>query len=160
MGRFEEVAATEVPSPFQELLDHHNHMTVTLEKACGGPLAVEVKRRRLTREHYERKSILRAARGGRVLQYCVVRLSCACLDESVREDIEAEQIPLGRILIHHNVLRQVQMFALWKITTGPELMTAFGLARTMHHVRPHRTHLSGWRTGCRTAGDSGASRPC
>ncbi len=127
VGRFVEVAADDVPAPFRELLDHHGHMTVTLEKACGGPLSVEVKRRRLTREHYERKSILRSARGGRVLQYCVVRLSCACLDESVREDIEAEQIPLGRILIHHNVLRQVQMFALWKITTGPELMTTFGL---------------------------------
>ena len=106
---------------YRHLLDHHNHMTVTLEAACGCPVAVEVKRRRLTREHYERKSVLRAARGGRVLQYCVVRLSCACLDETVREEIEGEQIPLGRILIHHNVLRQVQMFALWRITTGPEL---------------------------------------
>ncbi len=102
-------------------------MTVTLETVHGCTVAVEVKRRRLSKQHYERKSILRRARGGQVLQYCVVRLRFAYLDLSVREEIENEQIPLGRILIHHNILRRVQMFALWKIQTGPELCQAFGL---------------------------------
>ncbi len=129
VGGFEEVTADKLPPYYRRLLDHHDHMTVTLESACGCPVAVEVKRRRVTKSRYERKSILRATRGGQVLQYCLVRLRCDCLDETVREEIEAEQIPLGRILIHHNVLRQVQMLALWKITTGPDLRSTFGLSQ-------------------------------
>ena len=96
---------------YRQLLDHHEHMTVTLESPCGCRVAVEVKRRRLTRNRYERKSVLREARGGRVLQYNIVRMQCAYLDETVREEIENEQIPLGRILIRHEVLRRVQRIA-------------------------------------------------
>ncbi|MHB0955067.1 MAG: hypothetical protein ACYC0X_01680 [Pirellulaceae bacterium] len=129
VGTFEEVRADALPPYYRRLLDHHGHMTVTLERACGCPVAVEVKRRRVTKNRYERKSILRASRGGQVLQYCMVRLWCACLDTAIREEIEAEQIPLGRILIHHNVLRRVQRFSLWKIITGPELRSTFGLTQ-------------------------------
>jgi chorismate-pyruvate lyase len=128
MGVFEEVEASELPSFYRRLLDHHDHMTVTQEAVHGCPVAVEVKERRLSRKHYERRSLLRGTVGGQVLQYCVVRLRFAYLDDTVREEIEDERIPLGRILIHHNILRRVQMFALWKITTGPVLNRAFGLS--------------------------------
>ena len=43
-------------------------------------VAVEVKQRRLSRQHYERKSILRSTLGGEVLQYCVVKLRFRYLD--------------------------------------------------------------------------------
>ncbi len=129
VGIFHEVPASELPPLFRRLLDHHDHMTVTQEAVHGHPVAVEVKQRRLSKQHYERRSLLRDTRGGQVLQYCVVRLRLAYLDVSVREEIENEQVPLGRILIHHNVLRRVQMFALWRIITGPELCRAFRLAQ-------------------------------
>lgn len=129
VGTFDEVVSPdELPDYYRRLLDHHDHMTVTQEAVHGCPVAVEVKQRRLSRRHYERKSILRKTAGGEVVQYCVVRLRFAYLDETVREDIESERIPLGRILIRHNVLRRVQMFALWRIVTGPELSRAFGLS--------------------------------
>jgi chorismate-pyruvate lyase len=127
LGRCDEVTADQLPDSYRRLLDHHGHMTVAWERALGGPVAVEVKKRRLTRTHYERKSVLRDPRGGPILQYCVVRLRFAYLDETVREDIELEQIPLGRILIRHNVLRAIERFSLWRITTGPELRSAFGI---------------------------------
>ncbi len=127
VGSFSEVTSAELPPLYRRLLDHHDHMTVTQEAVHGCRVAVEVKRRRLSRKHYERESVLRSTQGGRVLQYCGVRLRFAYLDETVREEIENESIPLGRILIHHNILRRVQMFALWKITTGPELCKAFAL---------------------------------
>ncbi len=129
VGRFKEVTGDQLPPHFRRLLDHHEHMTVTLEAAYGGPVLVEVKRRRLNPTYYARKSVLRRQRGGDVLQYCVVRLRCEFLDETVREDIESEEIPLGRVLIHHHVLRRVQRFSLWQITTGPELQRTFGLDR-------------------------------
>ncbi len=127
VGTFKEVTAPELPPRYRRLLDHHDHMTVTQEAVHGCRVAVEVKQRRLSRKHYERESLLRSTEGGKVLQYCGVRLRFAYLDETVREEIENECIPLGRILIHHNVLRRVQMFALWKITTGPELGKVFSL---------------------------------
>lgn len=127
LGQFIESSADELPPYFRQLLDHDNHMTVQLETACGCGVAVEVKRRRLTPQRYERKSLLREKRGGRVVQLGIVRLHSVYLDESVREAIEEEQIPLGRILIHHQVLRRVQCVALWRITTGPELQRAFSL---------------------------------
>ncbi len=127
VGHFEKTAAAEMPAVYQRLLDHHGHMTVTLESVHGCPVAVEVRERRMTRTHYERKSVLRKTDGGQIVQYCVVSLDCRHLSEPVREEIEDEQIPLGRTLIEHNVLRRVQMFALWKIATGPELTHVFGL---------------------------------
>ena len=129
VGVFEEVSASQLPDFYRRLLDHHDHMTVTQESVHNCRVAVEVKQRRLSRQHYERKSVLRSVQGGEVLQYCVVRLRFRYLDVTVREEIENERIPLGRILIHHNILRRVQMFALWKITTGPELCQAFGLSQ-------------------------------
>jgi chorismate-pyruvate lyase len=129
IGRFQEVTGDQLPLHFRRLLDHHEHMTVTLEAAYGGPVIVEVKRRLLNRTYYARKSVLRRQRGGEILQYCVVRLRCEFLDETVREDIEGEVIPLGRVLIHHNVLRRVQRFSLWQIMTGPDLRRTFGLDR-------------------------------
>jgi chorismate-pyruvate lyase len=144
VGSFEEVTPQELPHFYRQLLDHHDHMTVTLEQVHGCRVAVEVKKRRLTRKHYERSSLLRGVPGGRILQYCVVRLRFAYLDETVREDIENEQIPLGRILIHHQVLRKVQMFALWRISTGPELCRAFTVDRpTMTYGRTALIYCNG-----------------
>ena len=60
VGVFEEVSASELPAFFRRLLDHHDHMTVTQEAVHGCPVAVEVKQRRLSRQHYERKSVLRS----------------------------------------------------------------------------------------------------
>jgi len=128
VGQFDKVTPPRMPAVYRRLLDHQEHMTVTQEAVHGCPVAVEVRERRMTRTHYERKSVLRKTDGGQIVQYCVVSLDCRHLSEPVREEIEDEQIPLGRTLIEHNVLRRVQMFALWRITTGPELMRVFGLA--------------------------------
>ncbi len=116
-----------MPSRFRQLLDHHQHMTVTQEAIHNCPVIVEVLERRITATHYTRKSLLRRASDNRVVQYCTVRLCFEYLGPEVRAAVESESIPLGRILIHHNVLRQVQMVALWKIRTGAELQKFFGL---------------------------------
>jgi hypothetical protein len=127
LGQFEEVEADLLPARFRQLLDHHEHMTVTQEAAHACPVKVEVLQRQITATHYARKSLLRRTRDDRVVQYCTVRLNFEYLGPEVRAAIEDEMIPLGRILIHYNVLRQVQMVALWKIRTGGELRKYFQL---------------------------------
>lgn len=91
VGDFTEVTASQLPTYYRRLLDHHEHMTVTQEAAHGCRVAVEVKQRRLSKQHYERKSILRSVRGGRVLQYCAVRLRFAYLDHTVPKKSKANK---------------------------------------------------------------------
>ena len=53
--------------------------------------------------------------------YGIVRLNIDALDPVVWERIESQTVPLGRVLIEHNVLREVQLCELWEITAGPSL---------------------------------------
>ncbi len=131
IGQFTEVSGDQLPPHFRQLLDHSEHMVTMLEAAHASPVRVEVKRRKLNPAYYARKSLLRRQRGGEVLQFGIARLRSAFLDETVREDIESEEIPLGRILLRHPALQHVQRYALWQITTGRELQSAFGLNRPM-----------------------------
>ena len=45
----------------------------------------------------------------------------------VRREIESRQTPLGRVLINHNVLRQVELVQLWRIMPGPDLRTQLAI---------------------------------
>jgi chorismate-pyruvate lyase len=43
------------------------------------------------------------------------------LPAAAREEITTQRLPLGRVLIKHNVLREVELITLWRITPGPAL---------------------------------------
>ena len=45
----------------------------------------------------------------------------------VWQKIESENVPLGRILIEHDVMRHVKLMSTWEITPGTELTQAFAL---------------------------------
>ena len=62
-----------------------------------------------------------------MIQYGIVRLNLDYVGQDARREIESEQIPLGRVLITHNVLRNVRLLSLWKVTPGEELRKLFGL---------------------------------
>ena len=119
LGRF--AAVPDVPPPFDRLLDHHEHITVTVEAFHGQPVDVRVHRTRASGGHYSREITLVGSRSGRVVQYGIVRLNRDALEASVWEEIRGERIPLGRVLIEHNVLREVQLQELWEIECGPAL---------------------------------------
>lgn len=127
VGRFTELAAAEMPQPFRRLLAHDEHMTVTVEAFFGGPVAVEVLAVHRTTTHYSRKIVLRRSSDRRAVLYGLVRLNLGFLDPTVRSEIESERIPLGRVLIEHNVLRNVRLLSLWRIEPGAELREIFEL---------------------------------
>ena len=56
-----------------------------------------------------------------------LRLNLTFLEEHVRQEIESETTPLGRILIEHDVLRDVRLLSLWRIEPGSDLVKMFGL---------------------------------
>jgi len=107
------------------MLAHSAHMTVTLEKRHDSPVSVDVLESRTTDSHYLRKIILRRTSDNRVVQYGIVRLALNALKPVVRDEIMAQETPLGRVLIKHDVLRQVQLNALWQVECGEELTSIF-----------------------------------
>ncbi|MCC9658060.1 hypothetical protein [Rhodopirellula halodulae] len=133
--------ASEIPEPFDTLLNHQSHMTVTVEHYHGEPVDVAVHRRRNrfasgdvvqavdvanpeeldATVAYTREITLVTHDTQQVVQHGIVRLDPSALSRSVWHQIASGEIPLGRVLIENNVLRQVQLCRLWRVTAGPSL---------------------------------------
>jgi len=127
LGAFEEVRADAIPDVCRTLLDHNEHMTVTVEAHHRSPVNVTVLESHSTDCHYSRKILLTRQSDGKVVQFGIVRLNLDYLGPQVRQEIESQQTPLGRILIEHDVLRTVKLLSLWKIFPGDDLQKMFGL---------------------------------
>lgn len=119
LGHFQPIA--KVPPPLDRLLDHNEHMTVTVEAFHRQRVDVVVHRCERRDNWYAREITLVGQRSGQVVQYGIVRLDTRALGEPVWRRIESQEVPLGRVLIEHNVLRQVQLCQLWRVTAGESL---------------------------------------
>jgi chorismate-pyruvate lyase len=125
MGVCEEVTGDSLPQSYRTLLDHNAHMTVTVEAFHKSLVDVEVLATNEDDGQYARKILLKRQSDGHVVQFGIVRLQFDYLSDEVRDEIVSQKIPLGRVLIQHNVLREVQLIALWKIDPGPEIRQLF-----------------------------------
>jgi chorismate-pyruvate lyase len=121
LGEFERVEPGDMPPDYQTLLAHNDHMTVTVEAFHGSEVDVRVLQEHREGEVYSRTSLLVCRSTGRVVQLGIVRINLHGLSQEVREEIESRRIPLGRVLIRHNVLRRVELQRLWRIWPGPRL---------------------------------------
>jgi chorismate-pyruvate lyase len=117
LGTFRRVASDVLPEVYRRLLSHANHMTVTVEEHHGDEVDVEVLRSDTESHRYRREILLRTHRANRVVQYGIVRLNTNYLEESPRNEILAQKKPLGRVLIEHNVMREIELFDLFEVTT-------------------------------------------
>jgi len=127
LGEFAEVTSEEIPPATRGLLNHEQHMTVTVESFHSCPVEVNVLRSQLEGDWYAREIILRRSSDQEIVQYGIVRLNLVLLADSVREEILAAIKPLGRVLIEHDVLRSVRLVSLQRIVAGPVLRRLFGL---------------------------------
>lgn len=130
LGQFTEVDPSEMPATARKLLWHDEHMTETVEAFHGTPVDVTVLQTNNTPTHYARRILLSRQSDGQVVQFGIVRLNVGSLVSEVREEIERQETPLGRILIRHNVLRQVRPMSLWRVVPGADLRKLFGLGET------------------------------
>jgi chorismate-pyruvate lyase len=128
----EVVAADQVPAPYDSLLVHEHHMTVTVERHHGSLVDVDILDRRHKGDTYARKILLRLQSTGRIVQFGIVRIHLQYCDAEVRREIIAGKTPLGRILIEHDVLRRIEPTAYLKIVPGSAMMSWFGLDRPVH----------------------------
>jgi chorismate-pyruvate lyase len=119
------VSASSLEQPYRELLSHPHHMTVTVERFHKSPVDVQVLETTLAGDRYSRKILLTRQSDGRVVQFGIVRLNFEFLSPEVQQEIERQETPLGRILIKHNVLREIELVAIWRVKPGPDLCKLF-----------------------------------
>lgn len=126
-----------VPQPQRDLLDHEDHMTVTLEAHHGDVVEVEVLDRVAYDGRYARRILLRRAGGpgearssrpGAVVMFGIVLLDFRFATEGARREILSESTPLGHVLIRHSRLRRISTHCLLEIEPDEELRRHFGLA--------------------------------
>jgi len=115
------VAKSLVPQPYQRMLVHEHHMTVTMEEYHDCSVEVRVLDRKSEGDIYCRKIVLLKQGTDEVVQFGFVRFDFQYVTDAVRKEIVSEDIPLGRVLINHNVLRHIDLGAILKITAGPGL---------------------------------------
>jgi chorismate-pyruvate lyase len=121
LGRFEPVSPSQLPDEYRALLAHNDHMTVTLEAANDSLVDVRVLAEWQDEASYARNSLLTRQRDGAVLQFGIMRIWLADLPAAACDEITVKRMPLGRVLVNHNVLRQVELITLWRILPGATL---------------------------------------
>lgn len=128
-SRFGEVAARDVPPPYDGLLVHDAHMTVTLESYHGGPVHLRVHGVHRGADTYARKITLHAGgdAGGTPPQGPPVLLGIMRFDfryctRATRDEILAGRTPLGRILIEHDILRALRAGPYYRVSAGEGIL--------------------------------------
>jgi chorismate-pyruvate lyase len=127
MAGWEPVPADNVPPPYQQLLVHEHHMTVTVEAHHGSLVDVQVLAENLQGDSYARKILLVTRNDHRVVQYGIMRINLGYCSDAVRAAVLERKTPLGRILIEHNVLRRIEPTAFLRIFPGSAMLEWFGL---------------------------------
>jgi hypothetical protein len=127
LGTFAEVLVLQTPEPYRTLLAHHEHMTVSVERFHDSPVDVEVRATKRDGEYYSREIVLHRQSDRKPVLFGIPRLNLMLLGDDVRQEILAEQTPLGRVLIEHNVMREVQLGSLYRVEPGPALCRLFEL---------------------------------
>jgi chorismate-pyruvate lyase len=121
LGRFEPAPVDKLPGDYRSLLAHQDHMTVALEAFHDSLVSVNPLSEWRDDASYARASLLHRQTDGAVVQFGIMRIWLADLPEAAQHEITSKKVPLGRVLIRHNVLREVELITLWQIEPGPVL---------------------------------------
>ncbi|MCH2114076.1 MAG: hypothetical protein MK171_04095 [Pirellulales bacterium] len=132
LGRFHAIEATDLPEAYQALLAHHDHMTVTVEAWHNSMVDVHVLAEHRDGDSYARKIVLALQRDHHVVQFGIMRIDLKGLPEVVRLEIESQALPLGRIMIRHHLMREVELVQLFRVAPGSELRTHLRLEEDAH----------------------------
>jgi hypothetical protein len=105
-------------------------MTVTLEAHHGSRVKLVILERRQEGSNYSRRLVLTASGGGagpqeKVVLAGIMRISLAHCQEEVRRLILDGEMPLGRILIEHDVLRWIEPEAYLRLKLSTRLEKLF-----------------------------------
>ncbi|MEM8678778.1 MAG: hypothetical protein AAGF97_05390 [Planctomycetota bacterium] len=142
LGAFEQVDPERVPEPHQQLLVHHDHMTVSMERFHDGPVEVDVLQHQQTNTSYAREILLRRRADRAVVQYGIVRLRLDCFPDEVRSTVLSREVPLGRILISRGLFRHVELGSIWQVKTTPDFRSRCETVAEVTFGRTALIHLN------------------
>ena len=124
-----ELAAAEVPQPYQALLVHSSDMTPTLANFYGQTLGLRVLSRERQDDSYKREVILWLAEDGRPVEYGVIRIRLDRLPPAARRLVLQEQRPLGDILHGESVPHLSWPKGFFRLKADAHAGAALGLRR-------------------------------
>jgi hypothetical protein len=127
------VQPEEIPHPDDHLLVHHEHMTAKLEDFHGSPVDVHVREEHLSDDGdlYTRMITLSPKDApGKTVEWGIVRLDFRYMDAAVRDEILRKRMPLGAILIQHDVHRRIKPRFFLRFPPGGPVLHLFGSAET------------------------------
>lgn len=124
-----EVTPEEVPQPMRELLHHNKHMTLTLEAFLKMKVSLVMLQSAVTEFTMVREILLQGSENALPVQYAVAKVYLDTLDAAVRADIIQADIPIGHVLVKHDVQREVHCDSLHTVTLCDALSTKLGFSR-------------------------------
>ena len=125
------VQPDEIPYPQDQLLVHHDHMTLVLEKHHGSPVEVTVQEVHNGGPIYTRKiSLAPRNQPAKIVEWGIVRLDFRYMDPVVRDEIQSQKLPLGAVLIKHDVLRRIKPRWFIRCPADGPLVRLFGRPTT------------------------------
>lgn len=124
-----ELPADDVPPPYHQLLVHTDHMTVALEEYHRSPVRLVPYAVHRQGDLYGRKLDLVAERSGAIVMTGIMLFNLTAVSDAVKQLILDQQLPLGRILIEHDVLRQITAESFLRVEAGDRLVGRFLLER-------------------------------
>ena len=127
LGQFTPVTVDQLPADYRSLLAHNDHMTVALEAFHNSLVDVRALAEWRDDSSYARASVLSRQTDGTVVQFGIMRIWLADLPAAAQDEITSKRSPLGRVLIRHNLLRDVELITLWQIAPGRILREALQL---------------------------------
>jgi hypothetical protein len=116
----------EIPEPYRELLVHHSHMTVALERWYNSRVKIVVLREKHEEPYYGRLIHLCLEGTERVVEYGIMRIDLRACGDVAREAILTHAAPLGRILIDDGVLTDVAYDSFLEFAPDPRIMDPLG----------------------------------
>jgi len=116
-----------LPGAFQSLLVHNNHMTTTLKEFYATPVELRVLTQRLDGDHYCREILLVLRDTDCVVEYGVMNFHLGYASEEVRRVVLERKMPLGDVLIQHNVLRRIEPACFLTVEKDSEITRRFGM---------------------------------
>jgi chorismate-pyruvate lyase len=131
LPKIEEISAAAIPQPYRSLLVHNGHMTETLEKHHGADVDVHPYNIHHNGSMYGRKLDLTVQSSGEVVMTGILLFNLSFVEPVVRDEILAAETPLGRILVEHNVLREVTTETYLKVAAEDPLVARFGLSKPL-----------------------------
>src|SRR5206468_2046961 len=117
-----------MPEPYKGLLVHRNDMTPTLEKFHRQQIHLRVLGRERKGQQYFREVVLLLDGNDEPVEFGAIKMNLDLFAATVREQILAEQRPLGHILAAHNVPHRSQPSAFLRLASDPLINQALKLS--------------------------------